>query len=162
MIPKKSAAIFLSVLLIVLASGGVGNAAEERCKLTGDASKCAQCKRPAGDHAASRGAYTKGGAPDWVFDDMACLLIWRDAKCMPTQVDLDGRLYVRDYETNKEVKATAAFYVVDSGVETPAGSGIVAVADERQARSFAAARTGAQVLSYEKLTIMDLSRFSGK
>lgn len=129
----------------------------EKCDLKSIAGKCAQCKMELPEGERVPGAYTKGSVPEWSFMDIGCLLRWRDSKCMPTQVDLDSHLYVRDYDSGEEVKAVRAFYVIHSGVSTPMGSGIVVFKDEASAKTFIKGHKGASIMDYEKLVSSDIA-----
>lgn len=152
--------LFLAVLAAPL--GATETAEKKNCKLpAGDREHCHQCSAQLDPKQARHRVYTKKGIPERVFDDPGCMLKWRDEKCMPTQVELDSVLYVRDWATGEEVKAKKAFYVLASGMETPRGYGILAFRNEAAAMEFRRNHPGSHVMTYKTMVNTDVNDLLG-
>ncbi len=120
-------------------------------KPSADPSKCTACGMKFQDKYANCAIYMKEGKHMKRFDDIGCMVKWRDGQCTSTQMELDYNLFVRDYKTGEEIPAQDAFYVVRTTVRTPMGYGIVAFKDEAAAKAFSANEEGSGVMDYETM-----------
>ena len=87
------------------------------------------------------------------FDDIANALLWRAGQCAATLLACDAATWAFDFYTKELVHMSAAFYVISTTVNTPAGSGAVALSTEEAARRFIAEyeAPGALVLDFDQM-----------
>lgn len=85
------------------------------------------------------------------FDDIGCALSYRATKCISTQEACDSVTRVFDYYTGEPVHIRAAYFVVSPSVKTPAGYGIFAFKEEKNARRFLSEHGADKVLDFEQV-----------
>ena len=155
---RPFAAVPIAILAAALLLAPLSHEAQAKkkkrrdCDLTASGAACLLCKTGFETDRLKFAAYMKRAKEPKCFDDIGCMLKFREGMCTSTQMIMDGKMRVRDYETGAEVRARNAFFVVRSGVKTPHGYGIVAFSDRERAEAFSAGREGASVMDYEALT----------
>lgn len=80
------------------------------------------------------------------FDDMGEMLAY-----MSKNPEETASVWVHDVNSAEWLRAEDAYFVVNSGLMTPMGTGIVAVADEAAAAALAYGQDGARVMAYADL-----------
>ncbi|MFN3479487.1 MAG: nitrous oxide reductase accessory protein NosL [Thermodesulfovibrionales bacterium] len=91
-----------------------------------------------------------------MFDDIGCALLWRDQQCATMQDSFDSNAITHDYYTSERVNMSDAFYVIDSGVKTPMGYGILAFKTKGEAERFTKESKKGRILSYQELLTIKL------
>lgn len=91
-----------------------------------------------------------------MFDDIGCALLWRDQQCATMQDSFDSNAITHDYYTSEAVNVSDAFYVIDSGVKTPMGYGILSFKTKDDAERFVIDQKKGKVLSYQELLLIKL------
>lgn len=86
-----------------------------------------------------------------MFDDIGCALIWRDQQCATMQDSFDSNATTYDYYTSEPVRLSDAFYVIQSGVNTPMGYSIIAFKNRNRAEGFLKESKKGRILSYQEL-----------
>ncbi|MEW5746774.1 MAG: nitrous oxide reductase accessory protein NosL [Nitrospirota bacterium] len=87
------------------------------------------------------------------FDDIGCALLWRAEQCATKELQFNTNAEVFDFSTGEPVAIEAASFVVDSGVKTPMGYGIVAFKDRQSAERFVAETGKGSVVPYRTLSL---------
>jgi len=90
------------------------------------------------------------------FDDIGCALLWRDQQCATMQDSFDSNAIVHDYYTSETVGISDAVYVIDSGVKTPMGYGILAFKSKDGAERFLREFQKGKILTYQELLMIKL------
>lgn len=88
------------------------------------------------------------------FSDIGCAVIWRSLQCVRDQMKFDDAAVVRDYGTGREVPMEEAFFVINSGLQTPMGHGVAAFGKREEAESFVSENARGRVLTYAGLLEM--------
>jgi copper chaperone NosL len=88
------------------------------------------------------------------FSDIGCAVIWRSLQCARDQMKFDAVAMVRDYRTGEEAPMEEAFFVINSGLETPMGYGVAAFREREEAESFVSENARGRVLTYAGLLEM--------
>lgn len=91
---------------------------------------CAQCRMAVSDERYASEIIDQNGEA-FKFDDLGCMLKFRSKHA---DLKIAG-IYLKDYETKQWMPYERAA-IVETGVETPMGSGKVAFADPQKAMSF--------------------------
>ena len=91
---------------------------------------------------------TSSGRAHLVFDDLGCLLDYRDAEGNPTAIEA----FVKDYGDRRWLPAPNAWFVAGGpdAPQTPMGSGIVAFG-AKEAADAQRSRSGGEVMDYPHL-----------
>ena len=100
---------------------------------------CAQCRMLIGDARYAAVVVTAAGETR-KFDDIGCLIRYRAQHPEPSQA-----VWVRAYGIDEWLAAGEAVFVHSAELATPMGSGIVALANEAEAREVARETSGAIV-----------------
>ncbi len=85
------------------------------------------------------------------FDDIGHALFWRAGECIGTLMACDAATWAYDFYTGKRVHMRAAYYVISKVIETPSGSGIVALRDEAGAEKFLKEHGGEGPLDFDQV-----------
>ena len=119
--------------------------------------KIADCKKAPSEITGEvrKFSFISTGKTEAAFTDIGCALVYRKTLCASESVDFDENAVVHDYNTGEAIAFETSFYVADSGVETPAGYGIIAFKDKASAEKFTAAGKGG-ILKFYDLTIMEI------
>lgn len=156
--------VFLAVMAIVTILF-FGPAADEavakkrklkNCDLTSPGAACMICGESFDETQLKFAAYMKKAKKPQCFDDIGCMLKVRDGNCTSTQMIMDAKMTVRDFENGEEVKARDAFFVIGSAQKTPHGYGIIAFSQRSRADAFSAGIAGSRVMDYETMVETDL------
>lgn len=91
-----------------------------------------------------------------MFDDIGCALLWRDQQCATMQDSFDSNAITHDYYTSEMVNVSDALYVIDSGVKTPMGYGILSFKTKENAERFVRESKKGRVISYQELLLIKL------
>ena len=90
------------------------------------------------------------------FDDVGCALVWKNGECAMRQDAFDNNAVVYDYRTEEAVPIQSAFFVVEAGIKTPMGYGIVAFKIRAQAEQLVAELKKGKVVKYAELDSLKL------
>jgi hypothetical protein len=90
------------------------------------------------------------------FDDVGCALVWKNGECAMRQDAFDNNAVVYDYRTEEAVPIQSAFFVVEAGIKTPMGHGIVAFKVREQAEQLVAGLKKGRVVKYAELDSLKL------
>ena len=90
------------------------------------------------------------------FDDIGCALLWKNGECAMRQDAFDNNALVYDYRTEESVPIQSAFFVVEAGLKTPMGHGIVAFKVREQAEQLVAELKKGKVVKYAELDSLKL------
>jgi nitrous oxide reductase accessory protein NosL len=85
------------------------------------------------------------------FDDIGHALQWRAGECITTIIACDAATWAYDFYTGKRVHMRAAYYVITKDIETPSGSGMVALRDEVGAKKFLKEHGGEGPLDFDEV-----------
>ncbi len=85
------------------------------------------------------------------FDDIGHALFWRAGKCIATIMACDAATWAYDFYNGKKVHMRAAYYVITRDIETPSGSGVVALRDEGSAKKFLKEHGGEGPLDFDEV-----------
>ena len=107
---------------------------------------CLQCGMIISD---VRYAYLGSDGDPRCFDDIGCLVAYRQTRAEPTTA-----VWVHDFTSKEWLAAEAATYVRSRQIATPMGYGLAAVAGEAAAGALAAAKAG-EVLTWRLLVRAD-------
>lgn len=91
-----------------------------------------------------------------MFDDIGCALLWRDQQCATMQDSFDSNAITYDYYTTEVVNMRDAFFVIDSGVNTPMGYGILAFKSKDKAERFLRETHRGKILTFQELLMIKL------
>lgn len=95
--------------------------------------KCAQCNMAVVDDQFATQVVLKNGKT-YTFDDIGCMFKW--VKDNPEE-EIAAQ-FVRDYETQKWIKAENATYVYERSIKTPMAYNVITFSKEEKAKKFAA------------------------
>lgn len=141
----------LAVLVLVLCACG-GSSSSGPPNIRYGRSVCDHCHMIISDPRTAAAYRTESGDAR-VFDDIGDLL---DFGLLEDEL-ASARVWVHDYGTEEWVDADAAWFVVDAGLETPMGSGIVAFATSAAADELTSVRSGGRVLRWAELVRIAVS-----
>lgn len=85
------------------------------------------------------------------FDDIGHALFWRAGECIATIMACDAATWTYDFYTGKRVHMRAAYYVITKDIETPSGSGVIALRDEAGAEKFLKEHGGEGPLDFDQV-----------
>lgn len=88
------------------------------------------------------------------FDDIGCAMVWKYGECAMRQDAFDNYAVAHDYETGEQVPVQKALFVVESGVKTPMGYGVIAFKTKEQAEKLVAELKKGKVIKYADLDAM--------
>ncbi len=111
---------------------------------------CAECGMIIGDDRFAAAASVAGADP-LLFDDIGCLLVYRQ-KRRPAW----AAVWVHDYESRSWVRAEGAWFLLSPQVRSPMGWGLAAFADSTRARA-RQADLGGEVLTWAELETRNLT-----
>lgn len=138
--------MFVLSLLFILPLTQSLHAGEPKRVLT-----CRQCSMQITEENRKFAVIVPAGIEHSAFDDIGCAMLWRSGECAMRQAAFDENAVVRDHATGAEVPVLKAFFVIDSGVRTPMGFGVLAFASKEAAEAFVAAQKRGTVASYAGL-----------
>lgn len=133
-------------LLVLCAFGVTGcqGSQEQTPPIRYGRDRCDQCGMIISEARFAAAYLTRHG--QWrFFDDLGDMLAYHSAHGEDVAV-----FWVHDYETDRWLKATEAFFVKSSELPTPMGHGIVAVGSRERAEELAS-RVQGQVLTFTEL-----------
>lgn len=91
------------------------------------------------------------GMESQAFDDIGCAVVSRNGECATRQSIFDSNAVVRDYITGEEIPAEKAYFVLKTGISTPAGYGIAAFKNKAEAEKFSAEHGQGKVVKWWEL-----------
>lgn len=97
----------------------------------------------------------KSLTPVVAFIDIGCALKWRERLCATDTITFDYFSKVYDFYTSEEVSADKAFYVVESGTETPFHSDIVSFRNRTSAEKLLTEKRAGKIFSYDEIKEME-------
>lgn len=124
----------------------------QKCDLSSETAKCKSCSTRFEDAGLKFAAYMKKAKKLKCFDDIGCMFRFREQNCSSTQMELDNKIIVRDFNTEEEIPVSEAFYVVRSGIKTPQGHGIIAFSDKTEAEKFSSGVSGSSVMDFDTIS----------
>lgn len=143
---SKGAFLVLSVLLIALLAGcGGAESFEEPPEILYGQDVCSNCNMIISEENYASAYWTEDGEARR-FDDMGEMLQFMNSNPEPRK-----STWVHDLNTAEWLKAEDAWIVLNAGLMTPMGTGVVAVAHEEDARALAFEQDGAMVLTFDEL-----------
>ncbi len=141
---QRKISILLAIIQVLLLSSTVSFAEEKKCidqpeKILDAALKFSANSQVRGPH---------------YFNDIGCAINYRTEQCGLDQADFDSYSKTYDFNTGNELAMTDAFYVIEAGVSTPIGSGVVAFASKEDADKFVADKGKGKVIGFYELADM--------
>ena len=124
----------------------------QKCDLSSETAKCRSCDTKFEEQKLRFAAYMKKAKKLKCFDDIGCMFRFREQNCTSTQMELDHKIIVRDYNSGEEIPVADAFFVIRSGVSTPQGHGIIAFADKASADKYSSGAAGSAVMDFETIS----------
>lgn len=143
---KRGALIFL-IMLVVAALVGCGGAEsfDEPPEILYGQDVCSNCNMIISEENFASAYWTADGEARR-FDDMGEMLEY-----MQSNPEERASTWVHDVNTAEWLRAEDAWIVMNAGLMTPMGTGIVAVANEEDANALAFDQDGAMVLTFGEL-----------
>jgi len=138
----------LCIIMAITIFASTAAFAEEAVK------KCSQCQMELSDANLKYSAELSDEKSPAYFDDISCAVNWRVTLCARDQMDFDSRAFVYDFNSGEKIKMPDAFFVVDSGVETPMSSGVIAFKDKEEAQQYVNENYKGRVIDYNELVSM--------
>lgn len=117
---------------------------------------CTQCNMAISDKNIKFSVADTKSLQKVMFDDIGCALLWRDQQCATMQDSFDSNAVTYDYYTAEAIKMSDAFFVIDSGVNTPMGYGILAFKSKDEAERFLKESRKGKILNYQELLTIKL------
>lgn len=143
---KKGAAILLFTLcLVLLPACGGGESLDEPPEILYGQDVCSNCNMIISEENFASAYWTVDGEARR-FDDMGEMLAFIHSN--PEEI---ASTWVHDMNTAEWLRAKDAWIVMNAGVTTPMGTGIVAFANEEDARALAFDQEEAMVMTYGEL-----------
>ena len=144
MYQKKISLLLTAALALLLAvsvsfAEGKKECRDQADKFTGEAQKY------------SAGCQVRGSHH---FNDIGCAINFRTELCGLDQVEFDAYSKTYDFNTGNELAMTDAFYVIEAGISTPTGSGVIAFAGREGAIKFVADKGKGKVVDFYELADM--------
>lgn len=136
----------LLTLLICLFVALAAQGAEEKRLLI-----CKKCNMPLAAAEQRFSVSVPKGIEASAFNDIGCLIAWRNSECAMRQSAIDSNAVVRDFSTGEEVAAEQAFYVVGSETATPRKHDIIAFKSKERAEAFTAEKKKGSIMNYRQV-----------
>lgn len=145
---KRGTAIVLVVLMaMVLVACGGSESFDEPPEILFGQDVCSNCNMIISEANFASAYWTTGGEARR-FDDMGEMLAF-----MQSNPEERASTWVHDVNTAEWLRAEDAWIVMNAGLMTPMGTGIVAVANEDDAKALAFDQEGAMVLTFNDLLV---------
>ncbi len=142
----KKVMLFLSVVLVaLLAACGGSDSVDNPPEILYGQDVCSNCNMIISEENYASAYWTTGGEARR-FDDMGEML-----QFMQSNPEERASTWVHDVNTAKWLRAEDAWIVMNAGLMTPMGTGVVAVANEEDARALAFDQDDAMVLTFGDL-----------
>lgn len=143
----KKGAVFLllALFLVLLPACGGSESLDEPPEILYGQDVCSNCNMIISEENFASAYWTADGEARR-FDDMGEMLAYIQSN--PEEI---ASTWVHDMNTAEWLRAEEAWIVMNAGVATPMGTGIVAVATEDDARALAFDQEGAMVMTYGEL-----------
>lgn len=119
---------------------------------------CRQCTMQVSGEALKFAVIVPAGIEYSAFDDIGCAMLWKSGECAMRQAAFEENAVARDYATGAEVPLLKAFFVIDSGVRTPMGFGILAFSSKEGAEAFVAAQKRGTIASFTDMETFVLAQ----
>ena len=143
---SKGALLFLVAAWVMLLLGcGGGVTYDEPPEILYGQDVCSNCNMIISEENYASAYWTVDGEARR-FDDMGEML-----KYMNSNPEERASTWVHDVNTAAWLRAEDAWIVMNAGLMTPMGTGVVAVANEEEARALAFEQDGAMVLTFDEL-----------
>lgn len=144
---KKGAVllVFVVFLAVLSACGGGAEIFDEPPEILYGQDVCSNCNMIISEENYASAYWTADGEARR-FDDMGEMLEFIHSN--PEEI---ASTWVHDVNTAEWLRAEDAWIVMNAGLMTPMGTGIVAVANEEDARALAFDQEGAMVMTYVEL-----------
>jgi hypothetical protein len=91
------------------------------------------------------------GMEEQSFNDIGCAVISRNGECATRQGLFDSGAVTYDYLSGEQVPVEKAYFVLKTGVKTPAGFGILAFKDKAEAEKFSAGHGKGKIVKWWEL-----------
>lgn len=135
------------VLLLLLVACGGGQATDEPPEILYGQDVCDQCNMIISEEKYAAAYWTAGGEARR-FDDLGEMLAY-----MGGTPEERASTWVHDLNTAGWLRAEDAWYVMNAGLMTPMGTGVVALGDEAAARALAFDQAEARVMNFDQLML---------
>ena len=86
-----------------------------------------------------------------MLSDIGCVPIIREDFCASEQMGFDDTAMTVDFANGEALVLRDAFFVIESGIPTPMGTGVVAFGKKEDAQAFVAKSGKGSVIDYEGL-----------
>lgn len=143
----KKLVVFILIVLALAALGGCGGgqSLDEPPEILYGQDVCSNCNMIISEENYASAYWTAGGEARR-FDDMGEMLQY-----MQSNPEERASTWVHDVNTAEWLRAEDAWIVMNAGLMTPMGTGIVAVAHEEDAKALAFDQEQAMVLTFTEL-----------
>ncbi len=142
----KKVMLFLSVVLVaLLAACGGADSVDNPPEILYGQDVCSNCNMIISEESYASAYWTVDGEARR-FDDMGEML-----QFIQSNHEDRASTWVHDVNTAEWLRAEDAWIVMNAGLMTPMGTGVVAVANEEDARALAFDQDGALVLTFSEL-----------
>jgi len=142
---KGAVLLLLALFLVLLPACGGSESLDEPPEILYGQDVCSNCNMIISEENFASAYWTADGEARR-FDDMGEMLAYIQSN--PEEI---ASTWVHDMNTAEWLRAEEAWIVMNAGVATPMGTGIVAVATEDDARALAFDQEGAMVMTYGEL-----------
>jgi copper chaperone NosL len=136
--------IFISFIIIFVACSSGGNLDQPPTIRYGE-DPCDECFMLINESRYAAGYVTLEGQVKR-FDDVGCLLIYHKKY----QENI-AHFWVKDFDTQKWLKADIAFFVRSDSIQTPMGFGIIALDSEKAAKDIFSFHNHVHILKFQQL-----------